>query len=150
MHIKIFITLFIFSLSSPAWSQELCPLLKNGPHGSAPELKVKESDLSLSYAMESIDWLEKDAWEVIKKFKTTNELLSCTECFGIPFPNAVATIKGTIMRQEALLQLERLEISKLKLKSGSGNSKDVEAAQLRFDKAKKVYCEFLDASELAD
>jgi outer membrane protein TolC len=59
-------------------------------------------------------------------------------------------VKGTLLKQTAMLERERLEVAKLKLKLGSGDQSDVAAAQERFEKARKDYCTFMDKAEYVD
>lgn len=149
---RLMACLFLFVLLAPSltWSQDLCPPRKELSPNQAPELMMNDSDFTVPKAMNSLDWLENESWNVIKRFKTTTELLHCTECFGIPFPNSVTRVKGTLLKQTALLERERLALAKLKLKTGSGNKDDVTAAQERFDKARKDYCSFMDNAEYVD
>jgi hypothetical protein len=150
MLLKAYLILFVLIVPSVTWSQELCPPPKAVSPEQAPELMMNDSDFTVPEAMNSLDWLENKSWDVIKRFKTTNELLNCTECFGIPFPNSVTKVKGTLLKQTALLERERLEVAKLKLKAGSGNKSDVAAAQERFDRARKDYCAFMEKAEYVD
>ena len=150
MHLKAYLILFVLLVPSITSSQDLCPPPKAVSPDQAPELMMKDSDFTVPKAMKSLDWLENESWNVIKSFKTTNELLSCTECFGIPFPNSITRVKGTLLKQTALLERERLEVAKLKLKVGSGNQSDVASAQERFDRARKDYCTFMKKAEYVD
>lgn len=150
MRLRAYLIFLLFLVPSLAWSQELCPSTKSLTPDQAPELKMSDKDFTMPEAMRSLDWLENKSWDVIKRFKTTRELLDCTECFGIPFPNSVAKVKGTLLRQTALLERERLEVAKLKLKNGSGNNDDVAAAQKRFEKTRKDYCTFTEKAEYVD
>ncbi len=150
MRMRAYLIFIVLLVPSLTWSQELCPPPKSASPDQAPELKMNDSDFSVPEAMSSLDWLENESWNVIKRFKTTRELLNCTECFGIPFPNSVSKVKGTLLKQTALLERERLVVSKFKLKDGSGKKNDVDAAQKRFDKARKEYCMFLEKAEYVD
>lgn len=57
-------------------------------------------------------------------------------------------IKGVLLRQEVLLEKERLENVKLKIKTG--NKKEIKKAQRRFDAARKKFCNFLKDAEWVD
>ena len=109
-----------------------------------------EGDFTFSKAIESIRWLEIDVWDVIREHKTTEELMMSTGRFGIPFPNSVSRIKGVLLRQHALLEWERFEMAKLKLKAGSGSKAEVGAAQKRFENARREFCKFLEKAEWVD
>jgi len=150
MRLKAYLILLVLLVPSVTCSQDLCPPPKAVSPDQAPELMMNDSDFTVPKAMNSLDWLENEFWDVIKRFKTTNELLSCTECFGIPFPNSVTRVKGTLLKQTALLERERLEVAKIKLTVGSGNKSDVATAQERFDKARKDYCTFMDKAKYID
>ncbi len=64
--------------------------------------------------------------------------------------NSITRVKGTLLKQTALLERERLEVAKLKLKVGSGNQSNVAGAQERFNKARKDYCTFMEKAEYVD
>jgi hypothetical protein len=130
-------------------AQNLCPPPKPLPKG-ADDLRMFEGDFTFSKAMESLRWLEKDAWDAIHEHKTTEELVMSTERFGIPFSNSVSSIKGVLLRQQTLLERERLEVTRLRLKAGSGSKADVEAAQKRFENARREFCKFLEKSKWVD
>lgn len=148
---KLVLALAIVILFAPilASSQNLCPPPKPLPEG-ADDLRMVEGDFTFSKAIESLRWLEKDVWDVIRQHKTTEELMSSTERFGIPFPNSVSKIKGVLLRQQALLERERLEIARLRLKADSGSKADVETAQKRFENARREFCKFLEQAEWVD
>jgi hypothetical protein len=150
MRLRAYLFLIILLIPSLSWSQDLCPPRKALSPDQAPELLMNDGDFTMPKAMNSLDWLENESWNVIKRLKTTNELLDCTECFGIPFPNSVTRVRGTLLRQTALLERERLEVAKLKLKFGSGSKSDVASAQERFVKARRDYCTFMEKAEYVD
>jgi hypothetical protein len=55
-----------------------------------------------------------------------------------------------LLRQQALLELERLEIARLRLKVGSGSKADIEAVQERFENARREFCKFLEKARWVD
>ena len=132
-----------------ASAQNVCLPPKPLPEG-VDDLRMVEGDFTFSKAIESLRWLEKDALDVVREHKTTEELLHNTEQFGIPFPNSVSRIRGVLLRQQALLERERLEIARLRLNAGSGSKADVEAAQKRFENARKEFCKFLEKAKWVD
>jgi hypothetical protein len=148
---KLVLALAVITLFAPilASAQTFCPAPKPLP-GGADDLRMVEGDFTFSKAIESLRWLEKDVWDVIREHKTIEELLHNTEQFGIPFPNSVSRIKGVLLRQQALLELERLEIARLRLKVGSGSKADIEAAQKRFENARREFCKFLEKARWVD
>jgi hypothetical protein len=148
---KLVVALAVVLLFAPilASAQNLCPPPKLLPEG-VDDLRMVEGDFTFSKAIGSLRWLEKDVWDVIREHKTTEELLHNTEQFGIPFPNSVSSIKGVLLRQQALLERERLEIARLRLKAGSGSKADVEAAQKRFENARREFCKFLEKAKWVD
>jgi hypothetical protein len=150
MKIKWLLVFLILFIPATAISQDLCPKPKANSSNEASELKLDENELNVSEAMQSVKWLEKDIWNVIKKFKTTKELTNCSECFDMPLMNHVLRVKGALLRQEALLEKERLETAKLKIKTGAGDKEDLKKAQTRFDVARKNFCDFLKDAEVAD
>jgi hypothetical protein len=148
---KLVVALAVVLLLAPilASAQNSCPPPKPLPEG-VNDLRMVEGDFTISKAIESLRWLEKDVWDVIREHKTTEELLHNTEQFGIPFPNSVSRIKGVLLRQQALLDRERLEIARLRLNAGSGSKADVEAAQKRFENARREFCKFLEKAKWVD
>ena len=149
---KIFLLalcIVLMLVSIPASAQKICPPHKPLPKG-VDDLRMTEGDFTIPKAFESLHWLEKDIWDVISKHKTTEELLHNTEQFGIPLPNSVSTIKGALLYQQAMLERERLEIAKLRLKAGSGSKTELESAQKRFEDARRNFCKFLAKAEWVD
>jgi hypothetical protein len=138
----LIIFLFIIPIPTSVFAQQLCSPPKPLPSGQ-DDLGMREEEFSISNANGSLHWLEKDSWGVIRKHTTTEELLGDTEQFGIPFINSVSTVKGVLLRQQALLEKQQLEIEKMKLKERSGSQAGVSEAQRRFDEAKKEFCNFL-------
>lgn len=132
-----------------ASAQNMCPPHKPLPKGY-DHLRMVEGDFTIPKALESLQWLEKDIWDVISKHKTTEELLHDTEQFGIPLPNSVSRIKGALLYQQAMLERERIEIAKLRLGTGSGSKADLEAAEKRFEDARREFCKFLEKAEFVD
>jgi hypothetical protein len=131
-------------------AQSLCPTPKPSTADEAPELRLSEKDLTLKKALEATNWLEKDVWEVFNRYQTTEELVGDTEGFGIPFPNSVMIAKAFLLRQQALLERERLEIAALKLKMGQTTEIEVQKLRSRFAAARRSFCSFLRDSEYVD
>jgi hypothetical protein len=139
---RLIVISLLFAAASSVGAQSLCPPQKSVA-SEAPELQMTERTFTEKAALDSLLWLENDLVPLIKRHKTTDELLNYTEGFGIPYPNSVAIIKGTVLRQRALLAQARLESANLKLKSGVGSAKDVELSRWQFAVARKEFCEFL-------
>jgi hypothetical protein len=140
----------MFLGSSIAAAQSMCSARKAAGEGEAPELQMAEADFNTEKAIAAIAWLEKDVWTVIKESKTTEDLLSNTEGFGIPFPNTVTIAKGALLRQRALLERERLEVARLKRKAGSGTDAHVSTAERRSEAARRAFCAFLEKADWVD
>lgn len=140
----------LFLGSSVAVAQSLCPARKTAGEGEAPELQMVEADFTTEKAVAAVGWLEKDVWTVIKESKTTEDLMSNTEGFGIPFPNTVAIAKGALLRQRALFERERLEVARLKRKSGSATEAQLSTAERRFVVARRAFCTFLEKADWVD
>lgn len=139
-----FIILLIVSPSLVA-AESLCSLPTVLPEG-ADDLRMTENNFTFDKAKHSVSWLENDIWKVIRSKKTTSELLMFTEQFGIPLPNSVSTVKGTLYKQRALLELKNLEIMKLK----KATTEKVNAAQKRFNTAKYEFCKLLEKAKYVD
>lgn len=141
------LSIIILLIVSPSLiaAESLCPPLSALPDG-ADDLRMSESNFSFEKANNSISWLENDIWEVIRSKKTTSELLMYTEQFGIPLPNSISTVKGTLYKQRALLELKNLEIMKLK----KDTPENINIAQKRFDIAQREFCKLLENAEYVD
>jgi hypothetical protein len=111
---------------------------------------MTERNFTEKAALDSLRWLEKDLVPLIKRHKSTDDLLNNTEGFGISYPNSIAITKGTVLRQRALLAQARLENANLKLKAGIGNVKQVELSKQQFAVARKEFCEFVRHAEYVD
>ena len=139
----------LFVLAFPANAQSLCAT--GSPSASeAPELQMTEATFTEKAALESLNWLENDFWVVLKRHKTTNELLMNTEGFGIPYPNSVKIAKGTLLRLRALLMQSRLDNERLKLTARLGSAKEVRAAQAQFTAARREFCGFMRNAKYVD
>ena len=137
-------------VTSSATAQSLCPKPKPLSADEAPELKLSERDLTAQKALESAAWLETGVWEVIRRHETTEDLMGDTEGFGIPFPNTVMITKGVVLRQQALLERERLETASLKLKAGQTTEAEVSKQRARYVAARRKFCSFLREAEYVD
>jgi len=135
---------------APAHSQVLCPQSKATTPDDDPALSLDEKILTFQKGMDSLAWLEKDVWDIMRRNTTTQGLFADTEGFGIPFPNTVMIIKGVLLKQYALLEQQRLETAVLKLKAGQAASSDVEKQKRQFAVARRQFCEFLQNAQYVD
>lgn len=126
-------------------AEKLCPPPIALPEG-ADDLRMNENDFSFERAKNSVKWLEEDIWQVIESKKTTDQLLMSTEQFGIPLPNSVSRVKGTLYKQRVLIEQKNLEILKLK----NAGPKEIKKAHNRFNKAKHEFCKLLEKAEYVD
>lgn len=138
------------AVASAATAQSLCPKPKPSSADEAPELKLSERELTAQKGLEAAAWLETDVWEVIRRHQTTEDLIGDTEGFGIPFPNTVMITKGVVLRQQALLERERLETASLKLKGGQTTEAEVNKQRARYISARRKFCSFLRQAEYVD
>ena len=99
--------------------------------------------------MKSAQFLEKDVIEILKNHKSPHSVLSY-EGFYIGYPNSVTFVKGTLLRQEALIAKNKLEVSKLKLKIGEIQKSEVEKAEKDFVDTRDQFCGFLKNAEYVD
>jgi hypothetical protein len=146
----IFICLFlIFPIFSVA--EEICPGSDKLPAASgAEELKMYEKDFNFVRAMESVSWLEKDLIQIIKKHEHKSYSVLDYEGFYIGYTNHLTFVKGTLLKQEALITKNKLEFEKLKLKHGINTKEDVSKAEKAYFAAKKKFCDFLKEAEYVD
>lgn len=118
----IFRSLLLISLSflyvNFLFAEEVCPGCDKLPAPSgANELKMLENEFNFDHALKSTQFLEKDVIEILKNHTGSHSVLSY-EGFYISYPNSVIFVKGTLMRQEALIAKSKLEVAKLKFKNG--------------------------------
>jgi len=107
-----------------------------------------EYDFEFGKAMGAVGWLRDGISEAIERSKTLDDLQSTN--FEFPFHNNTTVAKGAILRQQALLERERLEVARLKLKLGSGTKADVDVARKRYAVARASFCEFFKNAAWAD
>ena len=149
--VRVLLSALLTLGSSVAVAQTLCPVAhKPAAEEEADQLNMQEAEFHSDKALEAVEWLEKDVWDVIRRSKTTEELMSDTEGFGIPFPNSVAIAKGAILREQALVEQGRLELVKLKRKDGTATDAQVSAADRRFKEARRAFCRFLKQAQYVD
>ncbi len=145
-------TLILGTAFSPIFAnaQQLCGTPKPDAEIEAPELRMFESDFELGKAMQAISWLKEGVWELMDQSKTLEEFRSLDSGFPFRHHNTTTVVKGAILRQQAILQSQRLEVATLKLKTGTGSKAGVELARKRYLAAKIEFCKFLAESRWAD
>jgi hypothetical protein len=111
------------------------------------EVRMFEYDFELGKALAAVGWLEGIS-ETIERSKTLDDLRGID--FEFPFHNNTTVTKGAILRQQALLERERLEVARLKLKLASGTKADVDVARKRYLAARANFCKFLKNAGWAD
>ena len=151
MMLRTLLLAFITILTvNTSFAEELCPGSDKAPTPSgADELKMFEKDFNFSHAMKSAQFLEKDVVEILKNHTGSHSVLSY-EGFYIGYPNSVTFLKGTLLRQEALIAKNKLEVSKLKLKNGEIQKSEVKKAEKVFIEARNQFCGFLKNAEYVD
>ena len=142
-------------------AQELCdaakPPVELGQAGSATpkesegegsEVRMFEQDFEFGKAIEAVTWLRDEISSAIERSKTLDDLRSID--FEFPFHNNTTIAKGAILRQRALLEREKLEVARLKLRLGSGKKADVDSARKQYLAARKEFCQFFSEAGWAD
>ena len=112
------------------------------------EVRMFESDFEFGKAMGAVEWLREGVSGAIERSKTLDDLQSID--FEFPFHNNATVAKGAILRQQALLERERLEVARLKLNLGSGTKADVDVARKRYLAARTRFCAFFKDAGWAD
>jgi hypothetical protein len=138
----------LLASSSVGLAQTLCPSAK--APAEAPELALEEKELTFQKGLAALEWLENDALKVMQRHDTVDELLSNTEAWGIPFPNTVMIAKGTLLRQQALLERERMQHLTTTRKLGQGTPAELEKQQRRFANARRAFCKYLEGAQYVD
>ena len=109
-----------------------------------------EKDFNLDQAMKSVTFLEKDVVKIIREHEHKSYSILDYEGFYIGYPNNITFVKGTLLKQDALIARNKFEIEKLKLKDGNSTKKEVSKAEQAYLKAQKRFCEFLRQAEYVD
>jgi hypothetical protein len=147
--ILIFVCL-VLVFSTISLAEELCPGLDKLPAVSgADELKMYEKDFNIDRAMKSVKYLEEDVITIIQEHKGPHSVLQ-NERFYISYPNSLTFVKGTLLKQEALIAKNVLELEKLKFKNGANNKEDFYKAAKAYNAKKKKFCDFLKTAEYDD
>lgn len=133
---------FIFS-----YGNELCPKSKEIPPPSgAEELKIFESEFTIDRSLNSVKFLEKDVIEIIKKHEHKEYSILDYEGFYIGYPNHLMFVKGTLLKQNAIIAKQELEILKLK----KSKKQEISIASKKYEDARNKFCDFLKSNEYTD
>lgn len=150
--INIILIPLILALVQLSWAEEICPGSdKLPPPSGAEELKMYEKDFTIDKAMKSLSFLEKDVIKIIKEHehKKSYSILDY-EGFYIGYPNNLTFVKGTLLKQEAIIAKNNFEIEQLKLKNGTTTKEKVSKTEKAYLEAKKKFCDFLNQAEYVD
>jgi hypothetical protein len=132
---------------SYSFSEQLCSKSKESPPPSgAEELKIFESEFTIHRALNSVNFLENDVIEIIKKHEHKNYSILDFEGFYLGYPNHLMSVKGTLLKQNAFIAKQELEILKLK----KGKNSEIAKAIEKFEDARKKLCGFLINNEYTD
>ena len=151
MILRKIIFAFIILLSvNTSIADEICPSSsKTPPPSGAEELKMFENQFNFQHAMNSVQFLEKDVIEILKNHKGPHSVLDY-EGFYIGYPNSITFVKGTLLREEALIAKSKLEVAKLKLMNGTGSKSEVKKAEKVYFESRDAFCTFLKSVEYVD
>lgn len=138
------IILFSYSYS---FGDQLCPESKDTlPPSGAEELKIFESKFTINRALNSVNFLEKDVIEIIKKHEHKEYSILDFEGFYLGYPNHLMSVKGTLLKQNAIIAKQELEILKLK----KGKKSELAEAIKNYEDTRKKLCDFLINNEYVD
>lgn len=130
---------------SGASGEDLCTEQRKPLPQGVDELKMEEGLFTIEEALGSLPYLESKVIRMMQEHEATRDVL-WSEHFYITYPNSLNILKGTILRQNAYICRQKLEIAKLQQADPGalGN------AQRDFEKAKKAFCDFLKEAEYVD
>ena len=145
---------FIFILSAYA-EIKLEPV-----HPDEPIEYTFNERFSIKNALESLE-MTKSALESFKKLTKESENLISKEKINVigntddeiqilGFTNWIASIEGTLRKQEYLLKKLRYELTQEKVKSGKVNKEQLKQAQKEYLQAEKSFQIFWDSYSIAD
>ena len=108
--------------------------------GEGSEVKMHEGDFAFPKGIDAVTWLRDSMSDSIERSKALDDLRSIE--FEFPHHNNTTVAKGTLLRQQALLEHERFEVARLKLQMGSGSKANVDSARKRYLAARRDFCRF--------
>ena len=112
-------------------------------------MRMKESAFTAKQVGDGIQYFDKDLMKELLEKKTTQEVMD-TESFMIGYPNVIKTMKGYVLRQEALVRLMERDLAMEKSRRGHSTKSDVAAAKAAFEEAKRRFCDFLKDAYYTD
>ena len=136
----------VLCLSRIAVAGNLCP----PPEPLPPEtddMRMKEIEFNSKEVADGLRHLEDDAPQIlIDKGRTGSQ--STESLLG--YYNYLKTIRGYVLRQEALLRLVERDLLIERNRRGRASKADVAAAKVAFDEAKARFCEFVKNAYYSD
>jgi len=127
---------------------DICPAPKPLPP-TEDDMRMKESAFTAKQVGDGIQYFDKDLMKELLEKKTTQEVMD-TESFMIGYPNVIKTMKGYVLRQEALVRLMERDLAMEKSRRGRSTKSDVAAAKAAFEEAKRRFCDFLKDAYYTD
>jgi len=110
-------------------------------------MRMKEIEFNSKEVADGLRHLEDDAPQIlIDKGRTGSQ--STESLLG--YYNYLKTIRGYVLRQEALLRLVERDLLIERNRRGRASKADVAAAKVAFDEAKARFCEFVKNAYYSD
>ena len=142
------ISAIVLCLGRVAMAADICPAPKPLPP-TEDDMRMKESAFTAKQVGDGIQYFDKDLMKELLEKKTTQEVMD-TESFMIGYPNVIKTMKGYVLRQEALVRLMERDLAMEKSRRGRSTKSDVAAAKAAFEEAKRRFCDFLKDAYYTD
>jgi hypothetical protein len=102
---------------------------------------MKEAHFSWEEYAEALKYIEHDLPRALEETEKTEDIRH-SESYAIGHPNVVTTIKGYVLRQEALLRRAERDLARERGRRGL-SKENVSAANAAFEHAKRRSCDFL-------
>jgi hypothetical protein len=141
MFILIALVPFLLGASPPP-SNILCPRQPALPK-EQDDLRMHEHEFTLKHAMESLQFLQNDFSARVFGPGPREDLRDDSSHY-ISYANSLRFIEGALLKQEALVEQARRDASP---RASRGSQS---AAGVRFEAAKRRFCEFLRSAEYVD
>jgi hypothetical protein len=143
----ICLTVVVFATGA-ALAENVCPPPKPVSEGE-DDARMKEEHFGWGNFGQALEYIDRDLPQaLLEKEKTEDVRMS--ESYLIGHPNVVKTMKGFVLRQEALLRRAERDLARERGRRGGLSKANVKAAEARFEGAKRAFCEFLKNAYYTD
>jgi hypothetical protein len=128
-------------------ANNLCPPLP--PRTEEGDWRARESEFDEKSFTDAMNYFEETLPRALHDRPKTEDVLE-SETFVISYPNSLTSIKGHVLRQDALLRIVERDLIVQKTQQGRASKADVTTANARVEEARRRFCEFLSGARFND